>query len=600
MRIVMFVANDCRTDARVLREAGSLAAAGHHVTIMAKPSDASARTGDRDQVGGFVVQRVPGPQGWRFFWTWLRYPWRMRPWFVGRFGRALRRVPGGWPQAVALAAAAVATVPWAVLRLPFYLLSRRRTPPRGGSNLDWLVRWRFVVLGWAENAAAAAPVADAWHGHDLTGLEAAGRAWRRHGGVLIYDSHEIFLESGSNATRPRLLKALLARSERRWTRHATALITVNDSLATELGRRLQPRQIVVVHNAPDRWDPPSPAPDLIRASTGISVGSPIALYHGGFSVHRGLEQLAEAILQPGLEAVHAVYLGYGSMRPELEAMAHDPRYGGRLHVLDAVPPSELAPWVASADVGVMAIQPSTLNHRLSTPNKLFESLAAGLPVVVSDFPEMRAIVLDDPGGPVGEVCRPDDPADIARAILAVIGRPAPDAEALRARCLAAAHDRWNWETEVAPLVELYGSTVAGAAVSEREGADPGPIVPQRLTIVLPSTGAFDSRTWRIAGSLAARGHRVTVVARRGDGLADDETTAAGYRVLRVPVDAVDGLPRPLRSRRPVGAWPPRVRGPSRRAVRAGAPVRVLPPPPLGSARGFAAPPPPSGGSVPSP
>jgi len=462
MRIVMFVANDCRTDARVLREAGSLAAAGHTVTIMAKPADPTARTGDREQVGDFAVQRVPGPQGWRFYWTWLRYPWRMRRWWVGRFGRALRRVPAGWPGAVALMAAAVVTVPWVVLRLPFILLARRRVPPPAGSNLDWLVRWRFVVLGWAENAADAAPVADAYHGHDLTGLEAAGRAWRRNGGFLVYDSHEIFLESGSNATRPRLLNAPLARSERRWTREAAALVTVNASLANELGRRLKPRRTIVVHNASARWDAPSQRPELIRAATGIPAEAPIALYHGGFSPHRGLEELAEAILRPGLEFVHAVYLGYGSMRPALDAMAREPRFGGRLHVLAAVPPSELLPWVASADVNVMAIQPSTLNHRLSTPNKVFEALAAGVPVVASDFPGLRAILIGDPDGPLGEVCDPADPAAIAAALRSILELDDEARADLRRRCLRAAHERWNWETESAKLVGLYASLAAGA------------------------------------------------------------------------------------------------------------------------------------------
>jgi glycosyltransferase involved in cell wall biosynthesis len=103
----------------------------------------------------------------------------------------------------------------------------------------------------------------------------------------------------------------------------------------------------------------------------------------------------------------------------------------------------------------MAIQPSTLNHRLSTPNKLFEGLAAGLPVVASDFPEMREIIMGDPDGPLGTVCRPDDPADIARAITSIVDRPAAERAALRARCLAAAHARWNWETEVRGLLELY-------------------------------------------------------------------------------------------------------------------------------------------------
>jgi glycosyltransferase involved in cell wall biosynthesis len=455
MRIVMFVFNDCRTDARVLREAASLAGAGHDVTIMARPSNPTAREGERETVGAFEIVRVAAPQSWRFFWTWFRYPWRMRRWWVGRVGRGLRHPPIGWIEVVALGAAALLTLPWILVRLPFFARARHRPPAAGGSVLDWVVRWRFMVLGWAANAAAAAPVAEAYHGHDLTGLEAAGRASRRRGDSLVYDSHEIFLESGTNATRPRLLKALLARSERRWTRSAVALVTVNKSLAAELGRRLRPKRTVVVHNAPDRWDPPSPRPDLIRTATGIPADEPIALYHGGFSAHRGLEQLAMAILEPGMERVHAVYLGYGSQRPMLDAMARDDRYGARLHVLDAVPPEELGPWVASADVGVMVIQPSTLNHRLSTPNKLFESLAAGLPVVASDFPEMSDIILADPDGPLGAVCRPDDPAAIARAIASIVDRPAVEREALRARCLAAAHARWNWETEMIGLFDLY-------------------------------------------------------------------------------------------------------------------------------------------------
>ena len=212
---------------------------------------------------------------------------------------------------------------------------------------------------------------------------------------------------------------------------------------------------MIVHNCPARWDPPVPRPDLIRAATGIPAEAPIALYHGGFSAHRGLEELAAAILRPGLERVHAVYLGYGSRRATLDSMARDPRYGGRLHVIDAVPPEVLLPWVASADVGVMPIQPSTRNHRMSTPNKLFEGLAAGLPVVVSDFPEMHRIVLDDPDGPLGAVCCPEDPEDVARAIQVVLDLPESAREELRARCLRAAHERWNWETEISGLVQLY-------------------------------------------------------------------------------------------------------------------------------------------------
>ncbi|HEY2887318.1 MAG TPA: glycosyltransferase [Candidatus Limnocylindrales bacterium] len=454
-RIVMFVYNDCRTDARVLREAASLVAAGHAVSIIARPTDPVATEGDREERDGFEIIRVPVPQAWRFYWTWLSHPWRMRRWWQDRLQRAIHGRPPRVVEVAGLLGAAIVTIPWAAIRAPFYARPRSRPARPGGSNFDWLVRWRWVVLGWAIRAAEQAPVADVYHGHDLSGLEAAGRAWQKNGGTLVYDSHEIFLESGSNADRPRVLKWFLGRSERHWTRAAAALVTVNESLADDLRARYRPRRTVVVHNSPARWQPPVPRPDLIRAACAIPADAPIALYHGSFSAHRGLEQLAAAILVPGLEAVHAVYLGYGSKRAMIEALAADPRYGGRVHLLAAVSPEELLPWVASADVGVMPIQPSTRNHRLSTPNKLFEGLAAGLPVVVSDFPEMHRIVLDDPLGPLGAVCRPDDPVDVARAIASIVDLSPADQAALRARCLEAAHQRWNWETEIAGLLDLY-------------------------------------------------------------------------------------------------------------------------------------------------
>ncbi|MHB8672563.1 MAG: glycosyltransferase [Candidatus Limnocylindrales bacterium] len=495
-RVVMFVFNDCRNDARVLREAASLVAAGHTVTIMARPRDPVAVVGDREVRGGFEIVRVAVPHRWRFFWTWARYPWRMRRWWVGRVNRAIHHLPTGAAELVGLAAAAALTLVWAAIRAPFHLASRGRRVPPGGSSVDWAVRWRWSVLGWADRAAREAPPADVYHGHDLSGLEAAGRAQRRNGGALVCDSHEIFLESGTNAGRPRILKAWLARSERRWVRQAAALVTVNESLADDLGRRYGPSRTVVVHNCPARWDPPTPRPDLIRTTAGIPIDAPIALYHGSFAAHRGLEELAAALLRPGLERVHAVFLGYGSQRALLDRMVLDPRYGGRLHVLDAVPPDELLPWVASADVGVMAIQASTRNHRLSTPNKLFECLAAGLPVVVSDFDEMHRIVLDDPSGPLGATCVPDDVDDLARAIRSVVDLAPPDRAALRTRCLEAAHRRWNWETEVAGLLALYrdlpSTVVAPVATASSPAALVGPS-PASGAIASPAASAIPSR-----------------------------------------------------------------------------------------------------------
>jgi glycosyltransferase involved in cell wall biosynthesis len=103
---------------------------------------------------------------------------------------------------------------------------------------------------------------------------------------------------------------------------------------------------------------------------------------------------------------------------------------------------------------------------------LFESLAAGVPVVVSDLPGMRPIVLDDPAGVLGAVCDPSDPASIGAAIRSILEQSRADGGELRRRCLGAAHARWNWEHESLPLVALYeelGARIAAAAGSSPDG-----------------------------------------------------------------------------------------------------------------------------------
>ena len=84
------------------------------------------------------------------------------------------------------------------------------------------------------------------------------------------------------------------------------------------------------------------------------------------------------------------------------------------------------------------MQRTSRNLYLSTPNKLFECLAAGTPVVVSDFPAMRRIVLDDPFGPLGTVCNPSLVPDIARALRDILEIAPSAKDELRRRCSAAA------------------------------------------------------------------------------------------------------------------------------------------------------------------
>jgi glycosyltransferase involved in cell wall biosynthesis len=464
-RVVMFVRNDATRDSRVLREAQTLFEAGHIVTIVAQQPAAGGLPAS-EQGAAFDIIRVPAPGRWRLVWAWIRYPWRIRGRAVGAIKRAVRRGPAGWGLALGIVALVILSVPWMLIRGSIHVLRGRPSSKRGGL-LDWLLSWRFGVFGWARDAGRAAPPADVYHGHDLPGLAAAVAAADRKGGLVVYDSHEIFLESGTYALLPRWVNRMIARRERRLAARAEALVTVNPAIGAELQRRIPVRRLVVVHNCPPRWTPPDPPINLLRSAAGVPDGAPILLYHGVFTNHRGLPQLAEASLEPGLESAHVVYLGYGGSRSEVDGLVADPRFGGRLHVLDAVDPSVLLDWVTGADVGVIPGQPSTLNHWLSSPNKLFEAFAAGVPVAIMDFPYVHQLVLEDPAGPLGTVCDPADPASIARAVREILERPAEERLALRARCLQAAHDRWNWETESARLVELY------AGLAERASATIG-------------------------------------------------------------------------------------------------------------------------------
>jgi glycosyltransferase involved in cell wall biosynthesis len=468
LRVVMFVRNDVSRDVRVLREARSLVEAGHAVTVIGLQASRRSAVPDREEHGGFTIIRVAPPNEWLHRWRAVRLqPWSLVPWVTSLMGKELGRGWGGSLRAVGIALVATAGVPFVVVRAIQRLVrGRPLTVTEREDVLDWLVRWRWSVLGWGQRAAGAAPPADVYHGHDLNALPAAAAARDRGNGRLVYDSHELFLEAGAVARQPRWARRLVEIQERRLTRESDAVISVNESIAQELRRRYQARRTVVVRNCPPRWSAPANRPRLVQAAASIPEGKPVVLYHGGFLPDRGLHQLAAAILEPGLERAHLVYLGYGPEEPSLRALAADPRFAGRVHVLPPVEPDELLPWVASADVAAMPNQPATRNELYSTPNKLFESIAAGTPVVSSDTPERRRIVIDDPDGPLGELCDPTSSASIASAIRRILDLPPGAAAELRARCLKAGRERYNWERESAALVELYAD-LSGAPATVR-------------------------------------------------------------------------------------------------------------------------------------
>jgi glycosyltransferase involved in cell wall biosynthesis len=454
MRVVAYVINDVTTDSRVLREAGSLASAGHEVTIMGASRSKDEPPGSREERDGFTIVRVPVPRGATWWTRFVRIPWRSAESAGRDIVDALRVRPPRYRDAMKLWIFVIVSLPWVALRAGWYaVVNKLLGRPVNVGGLDYIRLWRVDLLGWGRAALEWAPRADVHHAHDFETLPTALRAAQRDGGRVVYDSHEIFGTWGTALAQPRWLRFALRRWERRLAGRTVAVVTVNDAIAAILRDRLGVARIVVVHNAPARWTPPAVPEDHLRRAAGIPAAAPVVLCHGGFQAKRGLEETALAMLEPGLEEAHLVFLGFRVHI--IEPILADPRLAGRVHFIPAVDPNDVLSWVAGADVDVMAILPADQNSVLSTPNKLFESIAAGVPVVSSDLPERRRIVLEDPAGPLGALCDPTDPVSIAAAIRSILQVPEVERAELRARCLRAAHERWNWETEGGRLVSLY-------------------------------------------------------------------------------------------------------------------------------------------------
>lgn len=397
----MLVRNACVRDARVLREAASLAAEGHDLTVVAMLEPGLPRIEHRD---GFTIERIEP----------------VAPWL-----RRLARRPA-IPASTDLGAQP--------------LVAREQRPPLGKrSSILYAIRDRLVTAQ-IKRAALAHP-SDVFHAHDLNTLEAGVAAAKTHGARLVYDAHELYPE----------LSGLTARERKRWSAvekrligRADNVVTVSDSLADEFVRRYGIGRPVIVRNVPDR---PTSPPDASTSALSAHrrEGEMLVLYSGGISPDRGLEALADAVQHA--RGWRLVMMGWGRLHDTLRE--REPR----IVFHDAVAPEDLIATAAGADVGVIPYVPVGMNNAMSLPNKLFEYVHARLAIVASDLVELRRY-LDATG--VGVTVPPGD----AHAIAAALNGLAADPGRLAAmkRAAGAASDAADWSYEVAGLVDLYKIT----------------------------------------------------------------------------------------------------------------------------------------------
>ncbi len=317
---------------------------------------------------------------------------------------------------------------------------------------------------------------DVLHAHHPFVLDTAFRVRaalhdRGHEAKVVYDARENFvgipaLEQG-HARR----HAVLVAQERAHIRDCAGVSTVSEPIADVLRDRyaLAGRPAVILNTpvlAGDRTGP------TVRDEIGLDAQTPLLVYSGTISHARGIDTLVRGLEH--LPGVHLVIVSVPHPHPSvpaLEELARELGAADRLHVLPPVGQSQLIHYLSGADVAVHPMPGGSPNHDQALPNKLFEYLHAGLPLVVSDARLMANFVTRHE---VGQVFTANDARSYATAVRAALdgGKRTGERVGELART-------YSWEAQEG-AIRAYYESVTGFAGRTPEGelpsldADPDP------------------------------------------------------------------------------------------------------------------------------
>jgi glycosyltransferase involved in cell wall biosynthesis len=257
---------------------------------------------------------------------------------------------------------------------------------------------------------------------------------------LVYDCHEYETEING-------LKGF-EKSAKKWFEHklirySDAVITVSDSIAIEYSRLYGIPKPHLVLNCPPYQE--QSKHDFFRARLGARADQTIFLYQGGLVKGRGIELLLEAFSVFDSDTNVLVCMGYGPLEDLIRERAKQQR---TIYFHPAVSPDVLLNYTSSADYGIAFTEDSCLNNRYCLPNKIFEYLMAGLPVLTSNLFEMKRLVETEGVGIVAEENTVDGFRQAVRASL-------QQNYAAIQRNVFAARKKYCWEEQEKVLKEIY-------------------------------------------------------------------------------------------------------------------------------------------------
>jgi glycosyltransferase involved in cell wall biosynthesis len=235
--------------------------------------------------------------------------------------------------------------------------------------------------------------------------------------------------------------------EHRLAPRAAGVITVSEPLADYIAAHLHiPRPLVLMNGVDLR---------ALQAPVPFERGGRRIIAHSGYlSPGRHLPELVAALTHLPDDVALAL-VGDGALREKLIAQAQELGVAERLLIVAPVNPHNLPTTLAQADAAVILITADTLNYQFSLPNKFFEAVAAGLPLVYSPIQEIDRLVREYD---LGVSCDPTDPRRIAEAIQTILQ---PENLTRYRENALKAQEVLNWETEEQKLIALYRRLLTG-------------------------------------------------------------------------------------------------------------------------------------------
>ena len=333
----------------------------------------------------------------------------------------------------------------------FQVESIRLATKRLPKNLFfWVIKYVEYLL--KVMARALALRADVYHAYNLDTLLPAWIAAKLRGSSVGYYARELYVETSGMRGIQRYIWRFI---EKRLSGRVDTVIAACDERARimkeEYGAKKLPE---VVINCPSfQKEPDSGKLDDFIKSRGVG-GKKIALYQGGMMQARCLEELVRSAKYISDDTV-IVFMGYGPTRETLVSLTKTEGVDHKVFFHEAVPSRDLLSYTVSADLGIVIYKNTCRNNYYCAPNKLYEYIMAGIPVVGSDFPGISPVV--NRYG-IGRLFDPEDARSIASAINEVLG----DDKGYRRmqKNTERAREVYNWEVQKKTLLKLYDHLLA--------------------------------------------------------------------------------------------------------------------------------------------